>query len=50
MPYSRRNLKKKGPKVSLSQNNGIKYRKGTDVKGPLKVAVIVVFYCVESLE
>lgn len=37
MPYARRNLKKKGPKVSLSQNNGLKWRKGTAVVGPLKV-------------
>ena len=37
MPYARKNLKKKGPKVSLSQNNGLKWRKGTAAKGPLKV-------------
>ena len=28
MPYSRRNLKKKGTKVSLKQNNRLKFRKG----------------------
>ena len=28
MPYSRRNLKKKGTKVSLKQNNRLKVRKG----------------------
>ncbi|CBK21179.2 uncharacterized protein [Blastocystis hominis] len=28
MPYARRNLRKKGPKVSLKQKNYIKFRKG----------------------
>ena len=37
LPYARRNLKKKGPRVKLSQNNGIRWRKGTAAKGPLHV-------------
>lgn len=37
MPYARRNLKKKGPRVKLSQNNGLRWRKGTAAKGPLHV-------------
>ncbi|OAO12044.1 hypothetical protein AV274_3211 [Blastocystis sp. ATCC 50177/Nand II] len=35
MPYARRRLKKKGPRVSLKQNNLLKYRRGTHANGKL---------------
>lgn len=38
MPYSRRNLKKKGTKVSLKQNNRLKFRKGKFGSEAVKVA------------
>lgn len=37
MPYARRNLKHKGPKVSLKQNNRLKYRKGKFGSSKIKV-------------